>query len=69
MVMVSNTPQRVAEWKQTIEEISHRGRITFEEAQRLRGRLVFAEQQDVSPSTDAASPGKISTQTGPGCYP
>ena len=70
VVQVSNTPQRVAELKDTVAAIKQKGSLTFEEAQRLRGRLVFAEQHvwgrnakqavvavgDVSPASEASHP-------------
>ena len=70
VVQVRNTPQRIEELKQTIRQITTKGTLTYEEAQRLRGRLIFAEQQvwgrnahqavvaigDVSPATDSPQP-------------
>ena len=44
LVFVGNTPSRRDELKASVNEILKAGHITFEEFQRLRGRLVFAEQ-------------------------
>ena len=43
-VSISNTPDRVAELKEFVQQLLTSGFITYEESQRLRGRFLFAEQ-------------------------
>ena len=42
-VRVRNTASRIQEVKGSITTVQSRGRLSYEEAQRLRGRMIFAQ--------------------------
>ena len=43
-ITVGNTPNRIAELTQALRDVLKTGRLSFEHAQSLRGRLLFAER-------------------------
>ena len=44
IITVGNTPTRIAELTQALRDVLQSGRLSFEQAQSLRGRLLFAER-------------------------
>ena len=44
IITVGNTPTRIAELTQALKDVLQTGRLSFEQAQSLRGRLLFAER-------------------------
>ena len=44
IITVGNTPNRIAELTHALREVLQTGRLSFEHAQSLRGRLLFAER-------------------------